>query len=296
MVSPSDADVPHAEPAEAETPSPAAPPADPARWQVQARTALTATAAGAAWLGGQLVRAWQAVDPDLRRHVAQTPLVVLTGLAPGQDRLRPMPDDGHAVLLFVHGLAGHPGNFAAMRAWFRWMGRSRSYSIAFDQRLDVEDMARTLTAWVAQVRAVNRLPDDAPVDLVAHSMGGLVCRQALLEPAFAAGVRRLVTLGTPHRGTVVARFAATRHTLALRPDSPLIQRLNVQIPWPGPPALPPLICHWSDADMLVMPHETAWIPGAQAVQMPGYSHYTWLLHPEAWQSVRDALRDPEPGR
>jgi hypothetical protein len=49
----------------------------------------------------------------------------------------------------------------------------------------------------------------AEVSLVAHSMGGLICRYYLESGAFAgrpglAAVRRLITLATPHRGAAAA--------------------------------------------------------------------------------------------
>jgi pimeloyl-ACP methyl ester carboxylesterase len=47
-----------------------------------------------------------------------------------------------------------------------------------------------------------------PVDVVAHSMGGLAARWALEELSAAPQARGLVTLGTPHQGTRAARLAA----------------------------------------------------------------------------------------
>jgi triacylglycerol esterase/lipase EstA (alpha/beta hydrolase family) len=62
--------------------------------------------------------------------------------------------------------------------------------------------------------------DDAPIHLVGHSSGGLDCR-LLLDPGvelpgthaaepIAARVTRVVTVATPHRGTPLAEFFATR--------------------------------------------------------------------------------------
>lgn len=44
----------------------------------------------------------------------------------------------------------------------------------------------------------------AKVDIVAHSMGGLVARSAIENHNAADNVRSLITLGTPHRGTLIA--------------------------------------------------------------------------------------------
>ena len=44
----------------------------------------------------------------------------------------------------------------------------------------------------------------AQVDLVAHSMGGLVVRQYIIDPNHAAKVHQLITLGTPYLGAPLA--------------------------------------------------------------------------------------------
>jgi triacylglycerol esterase/lipase EstA (alpha/beta hydrolase family) len=57
--------------------------------------------------------------------------------------------------------------------------------------------------------ALESVHDDRgrPVDVVAHSVGGLGARRALEELDAAPYARELVTLGTPHRGTRAAHLA-----------------------------------------------------------------------------------------
>jgi hypothetical protein len=50
--------------------------------------------------------------------------------------------------------------------------------------------------------------DFSKVDLIAHSMGGLVARSYLQEGHYAGDVARLVTLSTPHNGLMAAYYAA----------------------------------------------------------------------------------------
>ena len=44
------------------------------------------------------------------------------------------------------------------------------------------------------------------VDLVAHSMGGLLCHYYLIKSSPDTGVRRLITLATPHMGSMIANW------------------------------------------------------------------------------------------
>lgn len=65
----------------------------------------------------------------------------------------------------------------------------------------------------------------ASVDLVAHSMGGLISREVLTRPSPAPGpaVQRLITVGTPNRGSVFANsrwVAEVREQVARWADSP----------------------------------------------------------------------------
>lgn len=49
--------------------------------------------------------------------------------------------------------------------------------------------------------------DGSPINLVGHSLGGLVIRHFLVHHAHSWDIFRCVTLGTPHRGSVCAGYA-----------------------------------------------------------------------------------------
>ncbi len=239
-------------------------------------------------VGRSLAAAYRAIDRDARRHLAELPLLGLTMLASRRQPIAPLAADGARPILFLHGLGGGPGNFFPMRTFFAVAARRRGYAVALSDEESIDAMAERLRALVAEVAAVNHL-HGARIDLVAHSMGGLVARAALEDPATAALVANLVTLGTPHRGTWAARFAATARALDLRPDSPLLTRLARQLPWAGPPSLPRLVSFWSASDMLLLPHATAIVDGAEAIELPDMTHTGWLLRPSAWRAALAAL-------
>jgi triacylglycerol esterase/lipase EstA (alpha/beta hydrolase family) len=240
-----------------------------------------ATAARAT--GGAIAAAYDAVDPDLRWHVAQLPLLGLTMLGRRSAAPQARPDDGRRPLVFLHGLGGHRGNFLPMMTWLRLHGRRRLYAWGIPPG-DIEDLARALPAFLDEVLRVNGLPATTQVDLVAHSMGGLVARCALEDPAVAARVATLVTFGTPHGGSHAARFLATTYHRALRPDSPLMTRLAA--PWSSPTRL---VCFWSRADVLLLPCTTARVDGAENHELEGATHYGYLLRADCWRRALDAL-------
>ena len=250
-------------------------------------------ARGAASVGESVVAAYRTLDPDLVRHMAQLPLMGLTQLAPSRPRnTERLSADGHRAVIFVHGLGGGSGNFLPMQIYFRWRGRTCTYAVSFASEEGVQQMADELAAFVRWVTETQGLPGPQSVDLVAHSMGGLVCRAALEDPEIAACVGRVITLATPHQGTEMARLTQTPRSLDLRPNSPLIARLDQQLPWARSPGAPELISMWSESDVVLMPPESAQVEGATNLRRDGYTHYTFLLHPESWEQTFDLLHDP----
>ncbi|TVR02189.1 MAG: hypothetical protein EA398_08485 [Deltaproteobacteria bacterium] len=241
-------------------------------------------------VGSAAATAWRTVDPDLRRHILQLPLMGLTQLSPRDTLIERLPEDGHLPILFVHGLAGHPGNFGPMRAYFRVMGRARTFSLGFPPGQDFDLMARRLAEAVRQIVDIHDLGPHQRVQIVAHSMGGIVTRLALLDHDIGDRIARIITLGTPHAGTHAARFAATMQTLELRPGSALLGRLDAQRPWSGPP----LTAFWSPADMLILPADHATLPGTSDVRLDGFTHYSWLIDPRVWQAAWEILERDRP--
>lgn len=238
--------------------------------------------AGGAFLGRRIAAAYRAIDPDVHRHLAQLPLLSYSLFCKRHEEIEPGEPDGFPPLVLVHGLGGNRGTFLLL-GWYLWLvGRKRSYRIAFEPGQSIEEQAEALAAFVRDVLAAT---GEAQVEMVGHSLGGLVARLAVQEHGLAERVRTLVTMGAPHRGTYPARYANTAQIRALRPDSPLIRRLAGR-PFP---ASVRAVCLWSQNDLFVLPPESAVLEGAEAVDMTPFTHYSYLLDPDGWNAVRRAL-------
>ncbi|GAA3049264.1 hypothetical protein GCM10020000_32230 [Streptomyces olivoverticillatus] len=136
------------------------------------------------------------------------------------------------------------------------------------------------------------------VDVVGHSLGGLVARYYIQRMGGDARVRTLVTLGTPHGGTLTA-VLATVHPLArqMHPDSDVIAELAE----PAPDCATHFISFWSELDLLMSPVETARIDHpdlvARSVRVSGVGHLALPVHGAVAAGIRQALtaRVPEVG-
>ena len=255
------------------------------RLGTQLARGAAAIGAGASAIGAGATAAWEAIDVDVRNDITNAPLLGVTSLGPRHRTIRALPDDGHRPVIFVHGMGGHPGNFLPMRGWLKVQGRRRSYSVGRPLGGDLTDFSRLLARQIDEVLSVNGL-EGGQVDIVAHSMGGIISRLALLDVDVVSRVGTLVTLGTPHQGTQAARWGGTACCTELRPGSESMQALAGQLPWRGPVRL---VSFWSEADPFMQPAGTARVPGADNRQLGGLSHTDYLLKRTSWRAVRDAL-------
>jgi triacylglycerol lipase len=234
------------------------------------------------FVGTKVAGAYHGIDPDLRMHIAQLPLMSYSLFARGDKPLEAGIPDGHPPLVFVHGWGGGRGDFIPMAWYLNRMGRRRSYSIRFAESGDLEARGAELAEFLKEVIAVTGEPQ---VDIVAHSMGGVATRVAILHHGLKGMVRRVVTLGSPHGGTFAARLGNTAVTHDMRPDSEFLNELARK----PLPSTVDMSSFWSSSDLVIMPPESAALEGTNQVDMTPSTHYGYLLEPRCWKAVYRAL-------
>jgi triacylglycerol lipase len=143
--------------------------------------------------------------------------------------LPPGPAD-RTPIIFVHGLYHNHTAWYLYLRWFRRWGWSHMKAINLRGKFrSIHEFARILADEVEKVMAESQSDQ---VDLVGHSMGGLVVRSYLTEDSARAKIRRVVTLGSPHRGSKLAVFGLGQAVKEMVPGSTFLESLNqgVQIP------------------------------------------------------------------
>lgn len=112
----------------------------------------------------------------------------------------------------------------------------------------------TSTPELNPVRLATTSSRGLPLSGIGHSLGGLVARYFVQRLGGDASVHTLVTLGTPHHGTTLARAAPFLPLVRqLRPNSDVIRELAE----PAAACLTRFIAFHSDLDHLVLPHRNA---------------------------------------
>lgn len=149
--------------------------------------------------------------------------------------------------------------------------------------------------YADDVQATVELAHDVhgePVNLLAHSMGGLTARWCVEQGDGAELVDDLVTLGTPHQGTYAAYLGVfTAGCRSMVPSSPTIRTLNGD-------GLAPSVRYTAVAsrtDSAIVPSASAFLPDDVAdedsrnVGVSSASHVEMVYDPAVVSSYVDRL-------
>ena len=123
------------------------------------------------------------------------------------------------TVVFIHGYLANPSCFLPMSVYLRAKGHGLPLYFDYSSSEGIEQAAVKLRVFLKKNVRGGR------IDLVCHSMGGLVARLYLQELGGSRRVDSCVTIGTPHKGTYNAYWLWSRVGHELRPDSKLLARI-----------------------------------------------------------------------
>lgn len=156
--------------------------------------------------------------------------------------------NGHPVI-FVHGYGQNRADFYCMALLVRKSHAGPLVGFNYWYMASVEHNARRLAAFVERWAGIS---STSKVDLVCHSLGGIVARYLVERLDGACRVRQLITIASPHHGTWWAKFGLGRSSRQIEPDSP-----EHTLKLAGPPDGVVYRNIWSAADALLIPPESA---------------------------------------
>jgi pimeloyl-ACP methyl ester carboxylesterase len=127
----------------------------------------------------------------------------------------------------------------------------------------------------------------AAFDIVAHSMGGLAVRRFLARHD-RHGVRRVVFVATPHRGTWSALLAWGGGRREMLPGSPFLAELGEK----APPGVETVTIR-TLLDLRIVPGSSARLDGAIDRLVPVSTHRRLIRGRTGFAAIRDALTSPQ---
>ena len=193
---------------------------------------------------------------------------------------RPLRRRDLRTLVFLHGLGANRAIFYPMQAYLRLLGHDRQFSYNLGHADSVEQHALRLK------RELDSNVKGGRIDLIAHSLGGLIARYYVLLLGGARRVDRLITLASPHHGTYSSAYYPTPLVRQLMPGSPLLRQLE-ELPLPAGLSVTTLA---AAQDLIILPPGSALLEGATARMLEDLGHYSILFHPKVFQAVAQALK------
>lgn len=190
------------------------------------------------------------------------------GRAPGHGR----------PLVVLPGLADNTSIFTELKQALETCGAGPVVSFGYSWLDDVRTAAERLADQVEELCAVT---GSDTVDVVGHSLGGLVARYYVQRLAGHARVGTLVSIATPHGGTIAARLPSPLPVIRqLRPGSELLLELSE----PAQSCGTKFVAFAGDSDELVLPTRNALIDHpdllVRNVLVRGAGHLAIAAHTE----------------
>ncbi len=190
-------------------------------------------------------------------------------------------------IILVHGVIDNHSIFTLLRRSLHRRGFGRVITLNYSPFTD--DVRRVARRLKAVVESVCRETGYERVHIIGHSMGGLISRYYVQRMAGDERVHTLVTLGSPHQGSLHAKLVPFPITRQLRPGSPIMSELDE----PAPGCKTRMIAFWSDLDQIVVPQRNARIvhPDLRArnVFVRGVGHMSLPVHGGVVHQISTAL-------
>ncbi len=264
---------------------------EPAPWSTLRALCSPATLAGGltelAWVGAHallypLGTRTEQLQPDLRsRPGVQSPAVRALFAAD--------PLAARIPVLLVHGLIDNRSIFAVMRRSLRRRGFASVCSWNYSPML--RDIARAAQDLAAHVEHICAQTGHERIHVVGHSLGGLIARHYVQLQGGDRRVASLVTLGTPHGGSLLAHALPTPLVRQLRPGSPVLRELA----GPVSSCASQITAVYSDLDQVVLPTSAGRCDhpdlDARNVLVRGVGHMSLPIHRGVLDEVALTLAD-----
>ena len=234
---------------------------------------LTGSITELAWVGAHVLMyplgTWtEQLQPDSLHRPGQSPAVRALFAAD--------PLAARIPVLLVHGLVDNRSIFAVMRRSLRRRGFASVCSWNYSPLL--RDVAKAAADLGAHIERICAQTGHDRVHVVGHSLGGLVARHYVQRQGGDRRVDSLVTLGTPHGGSVLAHALPTPLVRQLRPGSSLLTELAE----PVDRCDTRITAVYSDLDQLVLPTSAGRCDhpdlGARNVLVRGVGHMSLPIH------------------
>ncbi|MFM9135584.1 MAG: alpha/beta fold hydrolase [bacterium] len=154
-------------------------------------------------------------------------------------------------IVLMHGVFDNRSIFTLMRRGLRRRGFGTTYALNYSPLTD--DIRSVAVRLGDLVEEVCEETGHDRVHVIGHSMGGLIGRYLVQRLDGDERVHTVVTLGTPHSGTLPAHLVPHPVARQMRTDGDIV----LELAEPAPECRTRFIAFWSNIDQLVIPQSNA---------------------------------------
>lgn len=187
-------------------------------------------------------------------------------------------------VLLLHGVLCNAGVWVPVVRDLAARGIGPVYTLSYGPPLASIDLFANQAS--SKIDAILAATGASQVIVVGHSMGGLVAR-ACARRHGGARIRRIITLGTPHHGSVLAYLFFGVSLSQLRPRSAWLLKLGEKVA----DGDPPVTSIWSWHDSMVAPQTSSVLDGARNEALIGIGHNALLGAAEVHQRLAQEIVD-----
>ena len=176
-----------------------------------------------------------------------------------------------STIIVVHGLYANANHVRPVKDGLAAAG-FQTFALNIqpnDGSISIQSQAEQLAVYIEQ-----NIPPTAPLQIVGHSMGGLVALQYLQDVNQAARCRGLYTIATPHHGTLLASFHGGTAGRQMVTNSNFLQSLNARRP------SFPVTTYRGTNDIVIIPNSSSVLSFADNQVISGSSHNDILTSPK----------------
>lgn len=186
---------------------------------------------------------------------------------------------GGPPIVFIHGYMMNRACFFVLYWRLRRMGYRNLY--ALNLRPLIGALSGQAEGLVRLLRMVASGAQNQPLYLIGHSQGGLLLRWVAGGSGHGLNIAKIITLGSPHRGTRIAHLGFGANARDLEPDSASLTALPETIE-------APLVAFYSDLDQIILPAESAKFGDANRF-FSETGHFALLYRAPVFASILDEL-------
>lgn len=181
-------------------------------------------------------------------------------------------------IVMVHGYLGSTSNFNTIEGRLSDDGQPACALYKFGYNSTGDSNTTSASRLKSFVDGALSSTGQAKARLIAHSNGGLVSRWYRVFEDGSSKTSKLITLGTPHKGTSWAYGCVSPACFEMRPNSSFLQSLGTK---------GCNISLWSDADEIILPNSSA--KCGKSIQTKSVSHNALLSDADVFVDVKNNL-------